>query len=139
MGDKMCILIMDDDPYIRAYLADVLRHFGFEVDQAGSCQGVIRRLEKRSYDGLLLDQWAGDGCGEQVLDWLRRSGREEPVIMMSALADYDLWIKLMNKGVADLLAKPVQPSQLKRSLQLAMGDRFFSARVERREFSQPAL
>ena len=116
------ILLMDDDPHVCAYLEDLLRYYGYGVDCAQSCKAARKRVETRAYDGYLMDLWMADGRGDQMLDWLREQGHAEPVVMMSGLADYDLWIDLVNKGAADLIPKPIQPAQLKRVLELAFAE-----------------
>lgn len=126
MDSGKSILVLDDDPRACAYLGDLLRHAGFAVDVEHSCKTAIKRLGEKSYDAILTDQWPAGGCGESVIHWLKAHDRRDPLIVMSALADYDLWIDLVNKGAADLLSKPVQPNQLYRALQLAMGARFFN-------------
>lgn len=113
---------MDDDPHVCAYLEDLLRYFGYGVDCVQSCKSARKRVELRRYDGFLMDLWMADGRGDQMLDWLREQGHIQPVVMMSGLADYDLWIDLVNKGAADLIPKPVQPAQLKRVLELAFAE-----------------
>lgn len=116
------ILVMEDDPQGRALLSDLIRYYGFQVDFVDSCQAARQRLLAKPYDGLLLDMWMRDGTGSDLLTWLRANGHQEPVVVMSESADYDQWIDLVNQGAADLLAKPVVPGQLKRALQMAMGE-----------------
>ena len=113
---------MDDDPRVCADLSDLIRYFG--VRRGNAWNPASRpgwRLADNTYDGLLLNMWMEDGTGRELLTWLRANGRTEPVVVMSATADYDQWIDLVNKGAADLLPKPVDSTQLKRALQMALG------------------
>ena len=122
------ILIMDDDPHVCDYLTDLIHYFGLEVECVHACDSALHRLKEKTYDALLLDRWMEDGQGDAILDWLRENRREERAIIMSVLADYDMWMELMDKGAVDLLSKPVQPAQLKRALQLALGPEHFVER-----------
>jgi DNA-binding NtrC family response regulator len=116
------ILVMDDDPHVCDYLKDILEYFGYEVECVQSCSGAMQELKHRSFDGLLLDIWMDDGRGDGILDWLRERGQMVPVVMMSGLADHDLWVDLINRGAADLIPKPIAPDQLRRILKLAFHD-----------------
>lgn len=126
MNHTKQILVMDDDPCACACLSDMIRFYGFTVECVSSCQSARHRLGEKKYDGLLLDLWMPDGTGGELLTWLRANGRNEPVVVMSEDADYDQYIDLVNKGAADLIPKPVESKPLKRALQLAMGNDYFS-------------
>lgn len=126
MNLKKSILVMDDDPCMCACLSDLIRFYGFNVECVSSCQSARRCVDEKAYDGLLLNMWMDDGTGCELLAWMRANGHQEPVVVMSVDADYDQWIDLVNKGAADLISKPVDPKQLKRSLQLAMGEEYFT-------------
>ena len=73
---------------------------------------AIEQLERSNFDGALVP----DDAGEGVLEWVRRHGRTIPVIMVSEAADNELWIDVLNRGAADLIAKPVRPDQLRGTL-----------------------
>ena len=122
MKSKKTILVMDDDPHSGAYLGDLIRYFGFDADYVETCASAMHRLREKPYDGLVLDMWMRDGTGRDMLSWLHQSDLKVPVVITSINADYDQWIDLVNHGAADLLAKPVEPTQLKRALQMAMGE-----------------
>ena len=49
------ILIVDDDPLLRAMAATTLRHVGYEIDEAEDGERALRLVEVSSYDLLLLD------------------------------------------------------------------------------------
>ena len=116
------ILVLDDDPYVCEYLRDLLERFGYEVEFVQSYRGALTCLQRKSFDGLLLDVWIGEERADRILEWLREQDLAIPVVMMSAMGDYDLWIDLVNRGAADLIAKPIQPHQLQRTMKLAFLD-----------------
>ena len=49
------ILVVDDEPEVTIFLADLLRFEGFAVDTAGDGADAIGRLEQGAYDALLVD------------------------------------------------------------------------------------
>jgi DNA-binding response OmpR family regulator len=48
-------MVVDDDEWMRVYLASILRSAGYEVDVADSAQAALRLLRAGSYDILLTD------------------------------------------------------------------------------------
>ncbi len=110
------ILVVDDDAHTCTYLHELLTSFGYGAETVLSCQEARQRITQGKYDLYLLDIWLEDGRGDDVLSWLRQQGHQQPVVMISGMADYDVWIDLVNKGAFDLVAKPIQHAQLRRVL-----------------------
>ncbi len=61
---KAAVLVVDDEPGVRAALVGVLRDEGYEVDAVDSGEACLDRLTRAAYDVILLDIW---------LPWHRRS------------------------------------------------------------------
>lgn len=79
------ILIVDDDPVIRALVSDYLAAFGYDVCTAESGRDCLDRLEALSPDVMFLDMQMPDMTGRDVLVSLKSSGREDvPVVLFSA-------------------------------------------------------
>lgn len=116
MESPKSILIVDDEPNVCAYLKDLLDYFGYETAFALTCKEAINHLKQRAYDCVLIDMYMRNESGEVVLRWLRSMGRTDPVIMMCSMPHYEMRIDLIFKGAADLLGKPVQPTQLRQVL-----------------------
>ncbi|MCL5269588.1 MAG: response regulator, partial [bacterium] len=117
------ILVIDDDPNVCLYLEELVGKLGYGVETALTCREAIARLNESVYDGLLLDIYLEDGRGDEILDWLSSHRRRDPAIMMSGLADYSLLTDVVEKGAADLIPKPIQPSVLRRTLRLIVDQR----------------
>lgn len=64
-----CILIVEDDPLIRTFLADNLTADGFELLVAGTIAQALGELESRRPDLAIVDLRLPDGSG---LDLIRR-------------------------------------------------------------------
>lgn len=121
-SNKKFFLVMDGEPHMCAYLKRFIQYyFDYEVECVSSSEFAIRNLVTRTYEGLLLDTGAGDG--EQVLTWLKANNRHEPAIIMSHGADYEMLTDFVNRGASDLIAKPVQPSELKRTIKLIIREK----------------
>jgi DNA-binding NtrC family response regulator len=116
MNSKRSILVVDDEPNVCAYLKDLIEYFGYEVTLAYSCRKTFEQLKARTFDCLLLDLYMKNDCGETVLHWLRALDRQDAVVMMCAMPDHELRTELILKGACDVLAKPIQPTQLRQIL-----------------------
>jgi two-component system response regulator AtoC len=104
------ILIVDDDSAIRELLTDLLTGEGYGVESVGSGNEVQTRLKNdAAFDLLLLDLQLGGGPdGLQLLERLRKSGNEIPVIMMTGYGTSSSAIRAMQMGAYDYLPKPFE-------------------------------
>jgi len=106
------VLVVDDEPSILNTLKKALSLEGYSVDVAGGVVLAQERLSKKSYDVLLLDVSLPDGNGVELLEKLRSSGVDTPVIMMSGHATIDTAIRATRLGAIDFLEKPVSTDRL---------------------------
>jgi CheY-like chemotaxis protein len=49
------VLVIDPDPSVRALIAAVTRHRGFEADTAGTREEALRRTDSRAYAAIILE------------------------------------------------------------------------------------
>jgi CheY-like chemotaxis protein len=104
------ILLVDDDPVIRASLSDLLAAEGFDVETAEDGQAALERLSEIGDPSLiLLDLGMPRMDGWEFLSRLGRgiNDRRVPVVLLSGLA----YIRDA-PGVADFLAKPIRADRL---------------------------
>lgn len=106
------ILVVDDEPSILSTLKKALSLEGYTVDVAGGVALAAERVAKKSYDVLLLDVSLPDGNGVELLERLRATGVETPVIMMSGHATIDTAVRATRLGALDFLEKPVSTDRL---------------------------
>ena len=105
------ILLVDDDPVIRASLADLLAAEGFRVATAEDGQAALDCLSTLDSSPclILLDLGMPRMDGWEFLARLNGKAKERrvPVVLLSGLA----YIRDA-PGVADFLAKPIRPDRL---------------------------
>lgn len=116
------ILVVDESTAELETMREQFAALGMETERAGSLSEAIARLQTRTYDAVLADLWMEQGAGARLLCWMKEAGRAEPVLLMAEGADYDLMIEYINKGAVDLVARPVEAAELRRSLNLATGE-----------------
>jgi len=115
MSDPRPILIVDDDPALRATLSEQLAVDGeFVPREAGTMAeaGQILLAEGARFDAVLLDIGLPDGDGRDLCAELRRSGIKVPIIMLTgADAEQDV-VRGLDSGANDYIAKPFRIMEL---------------------------
>lgn len=103
------ILIGDDNPLNRALLARFLRQQGLNVTTAEHGRQVLEMMAAAPFDLLLLDMKMPEMDGTQVLTFLKQSEtlRHIPVIMISAMNDFDKVVSCIELGAEDYLPLPL--------------------------------
>jgi DNA-binding NtrC family response regulator len=130
------VLVVDDEVSILTALQKALSLEGYTVDVAGGIAVAEERLAKRSYDVVLLDVALPDGNGVALLERMRASGNEVPVVMMSGHATVDAAVRATRLGAIDFLEKPLSTDRL--LLVLANTLRLMQAEAETRELRRAA-
>jgi CheY-like chemotaxis protein len=107
------VLIVDDDPFLRAFAVAVLEDAGYLTRQANTAvEGIVAAMQTQP-DLILLDYAMPRNDGINVLEGL--SGIEElgstPVIVLSASQSDDVRMRMQALG-ATWLSKPVTPADL---------------------------
>ena len=101
------ILVVDDELDIRMVLEEILRGQGFEVFTAGNGQEALNKLDKESYDLMVLDIMMPVMDGHEVMEKLPVEIREKmPVIMLTAKSTDDDVMDGYKKGADYYLVKP---------------------------------
>ena len=107
------ILIVEDDPVIRTFLADNLTADGFELLVAGTIEEALGELESRRPDLAIVDVRLPDGSGLDLIRRVRASDgigcRLDPTLPLVVLSgcggDLDR-VRGFERGVDDYVVKP---------------------------------
>jgi DNA-binding NtrC family response regulator len=111
MGTPARILIADDQPDVLEALRLLLKSEGFHIETANSPAGVLKALELRDYDVVLIDlNYARDTTsGQEGLDLLTRlhsADESLPVVVMTAWGSVNVAVEAMRRGARDFIQKP---------------------------------
>ncbi len=102
----MRLLIAEDDVEAAAFLVRGLREAGFAVDVARDGIEGLEFANCGRYDALIVDRMLPRLDGLLMVEALRKSGHDTPVLFLSALGDVDERVKGLRGGGDDYLAKP---------------------------------
>lgn len=105
------LLIVDDDPHLRALVRTYAEIDGFCCTEAGSGEQALAAMQQGPYDMLVLDVMMPGKDGFETLGEIRKES-EVPVIMLTARKEeYDKLLGF-NLGADDYLSKPFSPKEL---------------------------
>ena len=116
------ILVVDDDRVNRMLLAKALELEGHDVRLAEDGTVGLELLAAERADVVLLDVVMPGLDGMTVLQRMREDDalRDVPVIMVSALDDFDSVIRCIELGAEDYLSKPFDPVLLRARVNAAL-------------------
>jgi DNA-binding NtrC family response regulator len=111
MATPARILIADDQADVLEALRLLLKSEGFQIETANSPTGVLKALELRDYDVVLIDlNYARDTTsGQEGLDLLTRLHSADdslPVVVMTAWGSVNVAVEAMRRGARDFIQKP---------------------------------
>ena len=106
------LLIVDDEPKIRAGLRDLLTLMGYCVEEAGSGREALERLDSASYDLMVLDIRMPVMDGVEVMNHTRHKHPDLPIIVLTAHASLESAIAAVRSGAVDYLHKPIDIEDL---------------------------
>jgi len=102
----MRILLIEDEPRIRAFMACGLGAEGFTVDESDDGQAGLRRALEEQYDLVILDLGLPSMDGLSVLRALSRERPQLPALILSARSDPRTRRAAFLLGACDYLEKP---------------------------------
>jgi DNA-binding response OmpR family regulator len=105
------ILIVEDEPQLRAILRLYLERDGHRVSEAEDGPAALAAFDAQPFDLVILDLMLPGMQGETVLEALRAAG-EVPVLITSAKRSDADRIAGLRAGADDYLAKPFNPHEL---------------------------
>ncbi len=113
------ILIIDDEEPARINIGDFLSDRGYEVRGAGTLTEARQHLRDNTADIILLDVQLPDGYGPNLLEETANLPVRPPIILITAYGDVDMAVEAMKNGAHDFLQKPIQFTQLEKSIRRA--------------------
>jgi len=108
----MKILIVEDEVKTGDYLKQGLGEAGFVVDLARDGMDGLHLALSEPYDLVVLDVMLPTLDGWQVLEALRRAGKEMPVLFLTARDQVRDRVKGLELGADDYLVKPFAFAEL---------------------------
>lgn len=119
-GGPNRILIVDDDAAMRDWLCATLGTAGYDTVAVADGAHALIHLWAQAYPVILLDQNLPGLSGLELLPSLRTVCPDTAVVVITGNDSGDLYQEALEKGVFDLLQKPLSMSLLIRTVQSAV-------------------
>ena len=113
------VLIVDDDPDIRANIKDILDDLGYNTDAAEDGYTALEKMRAKPFDVALLDYKMPGMDGVTLSRELRKISQEISVIMITAYPSHESIEQGSNQGSWKVLQKPVNIDLLLPMVRLA--------------------
>mgnify|MGYP000901073921 CR=1 FL=1 len=108
----MKILLVEDEPTLRAQLRAGLHEAGYVVDEADNGRDAQYLGDTESFDAVVLDLGLPVLDGLSVLQRWRSAGRTMPVLILTARDGWHEKVAGIDAGADDYLAKPFHMEEL---------------------------
>ena len=117
---SMKVCIIDDNVSITGMFSKLLKMEGHEVTVANGGRAGLALLDNDIFDATILDISMPEFSGIDIVDALNESGRikeQKIVILTASSSSQDELNKLKDKGVREVLKKPLQLDSLVATLE----------------------
>lgn len=108
----MRILVIEDEKDVATYVAKALKEEGWAVDIARDGRKGIEKTAEQDYDLVVLDMMLPHADGWEVLDAIRKGGKDTRVLVLTALDSTGDKVRALDKGADDYLVKPFATAEL---------------------------
>ncbi|MBW2445890.1 MAG: response regulator [Deltaproteobacteria bacterium] len=125
------ILAVDDQPYFRSFIQELLREDGYEVRTAASAAEAYHALEHDDFDAVLTDVVLPDVEGIEFVRALRDQHPEVTTVVLASVGDVKTAVDCMKEGAGDYLLKPIERGALQHTLESLFARRRLEAEHHR--------
>lgn len=108
----MNILIIDDEEMLRSQLIKYMSLENIEAEGAANGREGMDKIEKHSYDAVIVDFRMPEMDGLEMIKKARSHGYRMPIIMMSAHGETKDAVEALKSGADDYIIKPFSPDEL---------------------------
>ncbi len=126
------IAIVDDDPWARNSLEDLIRSAGWRAEAFASAQEFLGRSGVEAPSCLVLDLQLPGLSGLDLQKRLAEIGLEIPIVFLTGHGNIPASVQAMKAGAVEFLTKPFDEKELLRAIQEAV-DRDRQTRQRRAE------
>jgi CheY-like chemotaxis protein len=111
-GEKLHVMILDDEPIVGKRLKPVLTKAGFEVEVFEDPTEALSRLTEKEFDIVVTDLRMEGVDGIRVLEHVMERCKNTRVILITGYATVEVAREALVKGAFDFIAKPFKPRDL---------------------------
>jgi len=113
VGQKLRLMILDEEPIVGKRLAPTLTKSGFEVEVFLNPKQALERMDEAEFDIVVTDFRMDEIDGIEVLEQILSKCQNTRVILITGYATVEVAREALMKGAFDFIAKPFKPRDLK--------------------------
>jgi PAS domain S-box-containing protein len=121
-GHTATVLVIDDDPDVRAFLVESLEAFGYAVNEAKDGPHGLEMIAKHKPDIVLVDYAMPGMTGAEVAARVRKAHGAMPIIFASGYAETAALESVLDENTA-ILRKPFRLGELQEAVANALRGR----------------
>jgi DNA-binding response OmpR family regulator len=106
------VLVIEDEPQMRAMLTDNLEFEGYRVTSVESGEDALRECNSETFALLIVDVMLPGMSGFELCERLRGRGAPSPIIMLTARTHEQDRIRGLELGADDYVSKPFSVREL---------------------------
>ncbi len=119
MGNKLRLMVIDDEPIVGKRLKQSLERAGYDVETFTEGSTAIEELEKKPFDIIVTDLKMEGIDGMKILEIAREKNPDTKVIIITGFGSRATASEALNKGVFDFITKPFKMDMLKQVIRKA--------------------
>jgi DNA-binding NtrC family response regulator len=111
-GVSSSVLVVDDEPFVRESIVEVLRSEGWRTHAASGAKEAVEFLARQGVDVVVTDLRMPEGDAFVLLEHAKKDGFEIPIVVITGVGTVSEAVRAMKAGAYDFLQKPVDPDEL---------------------------
>ncbi|MCG6927927.1 MAG: sigma-54 dependent transcriptional regulator [Acidobacteria bacterium] len=123
------VLVVEDEPYVRDSLVEILSARRFEATPAGSVAEALEHLGRVPVDVVLSDLRMPGADGLELVRRMQVSAPDVPVVILTGHGNVASAVECLKAGASDYILKPAEPEALEVSLERALESRALKREV----------
>lgn len=118
------VLIVDDSPFMRTLVRNILAPKGYEiVGEAGDGVAAVEAYKRLKPDLVTMDLVMPNLDGIGALKQIRQMDVAARIVMVSAVGQHTKMLEAMHEGASGYVVKPFQADKMLKEIQAALGVR----------------
>src|ERR1700676_2964921 len=114
------VLVIDDDPDLRASVGRLLRSLGLDAHLFASISEFLKSDPPDGPACLVLDVRLPGQSGLDFQRELAAANREIPIVFITAHGDIRMWVQAMKDAAIEFVTKPLRDEELLDAVQLGL-------------------
>jgi CheY-like chemotaxis protein len=116
IGQQRHILVVDDEPLVRATVQMLLEDDGYIVEEAESGPQALTLFEPGKYDMVFTDYFMPDMKGDQLAAAIKKRSPKQAVVMITAFPEKLTCSECPLGGIDSFICKPFEADALRAAI-----------------------